>query len=375
MDNSSSILDKVISSKKITEIEQFNPSEVVSLLFKNLTGREEDILRRRYGLLGKEEETLERIGESYKVTRERIRQIEKTAIEKIIQSKNLNEIVGPIERTIFSVLEQRGGIMSEESLLSGLLHVVGDSYSNRQNILFIMSELLKNKFKKIKLNSEFRKSWQIIHAPLNLYKEAIKVIFDIISQYGKPIIASDIIQKFKETDFFSKNSIQLSDETVVSYLEINPKISRNPFDEFGLSEWGSIVPKRMNDKIYLVLKRHGKPLHFTEITEKINEIKFDKRKAYPPTVHNELILNNQYILVGRGIYALKEWGYQPGVVANVLIQILKQENRPLPRGELIKKVLEQRMVKKNTICLALTNRDKFKKLQDDTYVLTDQKEK
>jgi len=138
-----------------------------------------------------------------------------------------------------------------------------------------------------------------------------------------------------------------------------------------LSSWGSVVPKRMNDKIYLVLKRHGKPMHFNEITKKINEVKFDSRKAYPPTVHNELILNKKYVLVGRGIYALKEWGYQPGVVANVLEQILKDEKEPITREELVKRVLEQRIVKKNTIHLALTNKDRFRKLPDERFTLAE----
>jgi hypothetical protein len=371
MDTSNSILDKVISSKKITEIEQFNPTEVVSQLLKNLTGREEDVLRRRHGLLGKEAETLEKIGETYRVTRERIRQIEKTAINKINKSKNFSEVINLVERTVFSVLEQNGGIMAEESMLKKLLYVVGDNYTNRQNILFIISELLNNKFRSIKSDDEFRKSWQIMHAPLHLFREIDKLLFNIISENKKPIIVSDIIQKLKDTDFFQKNSERLNDDTIISYLEINPKISKNPFDEYGLSEWGSIVPKRMNDKIYLILKKYGKPMHFNEITKKINEIQFDKRRAYPPTVHNELILNDKYVLVGRGIYALKEWGYHPGVVANVIKQILKGENHPLSRDELIKRVLKQRIVKKNTICLALTNRTKFKKLSDGSYTLAE----
>ncbi|MBU0597682.1 hypothetical protein KKF61_01645 [Patescibacteria group bacterium] len=143
MDNqfnqSNSILDKIITSKKTTEIEQFNPSEVVTALFKTLSSREEDVLRRRYGLLGKDKETLENIGTSYKVTRERIRQIENTAIHKIKKHKNFYNIISPIESTIFSVLEQHGGIMSEDSLLKTLLQAIGDNKINRQNILFIIS--------------------------------------------------------------------------------------------------------------------------------------------------------------------------------------------------------------------------------------------
>jgi len=371
MEMQNSILDKVISSKKTSEMEQFNPTEIVSSLLKNLTSREEDVLRRRHGLLGKEKETLENIGNSYNVTRERIRQIEKTAISKIKKNKSFSENAGSIERTIFSVLEQHGGIMSEESLLKELLTVPGNNTTNRQNIIFIVSELLNNKFKKIKEDNEYRDSWQLINAPMYLLKESLEILISLIEKYAKPMTLDEVISEFKKSEYYQNNIEQFSDDVIGSYLEISPKISKNPFDEYGLSSWGSVVPKRMNDKIYLVLKRYGKPMHFNEITKKINEVKFDDRKAYPPTVHNELILNKKYVLVGRGIYALKEWGYQPGVVANVLVQILKEEDAPLIREELVKRVLEQRIVKKNTIHLALTNKDRFKKLSDGRFTLVE----
>ena len=92
MDQPNSILDKILYSKKTSEIEHFNPSEVVTELFKNLTSREEDVLRKRYGLLGKERETLENIGISYHVTRERIRQIQAKALEKLRKHTDLKKV-------------------------------------------------------------------------------------------------------------------------------------------------------------------------------------------------------------------------------------------------------------------------------------------
>ena len=112
-------------------------------------------------------------------------------------------------------------------------------------------------------------------------------------------------------------------------------------------------------------------MHFNEITQKINEIGFDHRQAYPPTVHNELILNKEYVLVGRGIYALREWGYKPGVVADVLADIIREVGQPMDREELMKRVMQQRMVKKNTVALALTNKNKFRRLPDGRYDLAE----
>jgi hypothetical protein len=66
-------------------------------------------------------------------------------------------------------------------------------------------------------------------------------------------------------------------------------------------------------------------------------------------------------LIGRGIYGLKEWGYKEGVVADVIRDILT-ESGPLSKDEIIKKVLENRMVKNTTINLALMDKDVFEKV-------------
>ncbi|MBI5038065.1 MAG: hypothetical protein HZC01_05185 [Candidatus Kerfeldbacteria bacterium] len=367
MDDQHSILDRVISSKQSTDIEQFNPTDVVSQLFKSLTPREDDVLRRRYGLSGKPHETLEEIGATYKVTRERVRQIENTAITKIRKSKEFAGIITHIRSAVSSVLDQHGGIMPENLLLQQLLQVVGETDVHRNNLLFIISELLDETFKLIKESAEFRQSWRTVHAPMHLLRDIINESLSIITRIGKPLSATELLAEIKKSTVYNQNQGQLTDEAIIAYVQVGQRISKNPFDEYGISDWGSIVPKRMNDKIYLVLKKAGKPMHFTEITKVINDTKFDNRRAYPPTVHNELILNDHYVLVGRGIYALKEWGYKPGVVAAVLQEILRDAGRPLSRDELVQLVLKQRMVKKNTIHLALTDKSKFTKLPDGTY--------
>ena len=52
-------------------------------LLDELTPRERDVIERRFGLRGREDETLDEIGRSCSLTRERIRQIEASALEKL----------------------------------------------------------------------------------------------------------------------------------------------------------------------------------------------------------------------------------------------------------------------------------------------------
>lgn len=371
MDNQNSILDKVIHSKQTAEIQGFNPSENVSTLLKFLANKEEDVLRRRFGLNGQEKETLESIGQMYQVTRERIRQIESGAIKKIKGLKEFSGISSQMEHVITSVLKRNGSIMEENSLIEQLLRFSSNNEINYNCALFILEELLSTKIKSIHPTLSFKKSWFLPHVSLEFVEQIINKVIEIIKGENKPIVIDQILNKFYAKPALNSDKEKIAQDALKSYIHLSQKIDKNPFDEYGLVEWGTINPKRMRDKIYLVLKKEGTPLHFNKITELINKVKFDNRKAYAPTVHNELILNDDFVLVGRGIYALKEWGYKPGVVADVLVEILKKTKEPLLREELIKRVLEQRIVKKNTIQLALTDKSKFKRLADKRYTLAE----
>jgi len=371
MDQNDSILDKILESKEIEEIEQFRPQEIVETLLKYLTSREKDVMRRRFGLSGNKKETLEKIGDSYKVTRERIRQIENIGIKKLKKLKQFDELVNPFVKTITSMLKKNGGIMGEEILLGELLKLSGDTDESRQCVLFLMERVFKKQFIYQKENSKFYSSWRLPQTNLSLVESTIGEVESYFKKRGKPAKTQTIVEEFRERPFYKQHAYQLSDESLISYMDVSKKIARNPFDEYGLNTWGNVAPKRMNDKIYLVLKKQGKPMHFNKITEMINQLKFDDRPAYPPTVHNEVILNKEYVLVGRGIYALREWGYKPGVVADVIIQVLKTSDRPLTRNEIVDRVLKERIVKKNTIFLALTDKHKFQKHSDGTYSVAD----
>jgi hypothetical protein len=364
-----SILDRVLNRKQTDDIEHFSPLDVLSHLLKNLSSREEEILRRRYGLHAKAPETLEHIGSQYNVTRERIRQIESGAILKLQKYNDAHHAVSPIVDAITAVLDQHGGIMREETLLTQLLGSADDAIASRAATLFIMQFLLKDRVKHFHSTDAYYPAWQLTTAPIHLVDGTVRNVLSILETNGKPIPVKQVLEALRQTPFGLEHQYQLTDTAVLSYVGISTRIAKNPYDEYGLADWGTIVPRRMSDKIYLVLKKAGKPLHFSDITQLINETKFDHRVAYPPTVHNELILNDRYVLVGRGIYALKEWGYKPGVVAEIITEILKREQRPLTRDEIVAEVLKQRMVKRNTIHLSLTNRKKFTKNADGTYSL------
>ncbi|RJR32190.1 hypothetical protein C4569_00545 [Candidatus Parcubacteria bacterium] len=379
MDKENSILDKIIASKQMQDASQFIPSEFVSRLLKNLNNKEREILNKRFGLNGGNKQTLEEIGKSFDITRERIRQIQMTAIRKIKDLQELKTELESIESLISRLLEDWGGLMEENHLIENLLSYSDNSGSNRQAAYFILENLLDEKIDRISKNENLLPGWKSPLVQLEKAMELEDTIHDIIRKENSLLDLSKILKLLKGHDYHKEknayycNYNDLNDEKlsriVEAYLRASKKIDKNIMDEWGLKKWNTVKPKRMSDKVYMILRREKKPLHFKEIANLINQAKFDSKVAHPATIHNELILNDKFVLIGRGIYALAEWGYKPGTVADVIIDILKNSEKPLSKEEITNNVLKSRQVKKSTINLALTDREKFKKTEDSCYTL------
>ncbi|MEK7540126.1 MAG: sigma factor-like helix-turn-helix DNA-binding protein [Patescibacteria group bacterium] len=363
----SSILDRVLISKEETERRQFDPVDVVNTLLRQLSSKEADVLRRRFGLTEQGEETLEHIGNVYQVTRERIRQIEGTSIKKIKQSSIFSDTIRPVEHVVMNVLHQYGGALTDDMLMSRLLQANKDNLMGRKALRFILERLLDEKIDWLAETKKQRATWSVKNPPLEFFHKMAEHLAQLITTKAVPQTFDQLYELFKTQPFFSEHADRTSADVVLSVLHVSQLFDQNPFDEYGLASWGQIVPKRMNDRIYLVLKKHGKPMHFVEIADTITKI--FKKKAYPPTVHNELILNEQYVLVGRGMYALKEWGFKAGVVADIVADVVKRAGKPLTREEVVAEVLKQRLVKRNTVHLALTDKQRFSRTSDGKYQL------
>ena len=365
---SDSILDKVIDSQKSAVAMEFNPEEILNVLLKNLKEREIEVLSLRYGFKDNQKRTLEEIGGKFKVTRERIRQIESSALKKIKSLRNLQEVIKAVEEVVGQVLETYGGVMPENSLIKKILELPGETPAKYAATQFILSKLLNEKLSYLNDDEELHNSWLLPTVSLESIKQSLNSLIDIIKKKNKPITAADLAELVKAENLLAELAAEPEENIIHSLLSTSKKVALNPFNEWGLEFWQTIALKRMSDKIYLVLQKEGQPMHFTAIAKRINEIGFDKKIANPATIHNELILDAKYVLVGRGIYALAEWGYKPGVVSDVITSVLSEAKRPLSREEIIERVMAKRLVKRSTIILALMDKNKFSKNQANEYV-------
>ncbi len=369
--DNNSILDRVIATQIKEEQAQFNPKVTVDNLLEILSKRDKNVLFLRHGLIEDDKKrTLEEIGREYNITRERVRQIEASGIKALKeQLKNEEEYTHSLN-VVEQIIKEQGGVIEENDLVAKIKESVYERVTDNYILFFL--NLIRDRFISISESVKIKPSLRLTDFDVEILYKVLARAEDLMKEVGEILSFDEFWRNFQKTDEFSLYESKIDKEIFLSYIKISKKLKQNPFNYWGLVKWNLITPKRMNDKIYLILKHNEKPLHFRKISEKINETKFDGKKAHPATIHNELILDHsRYVLVGRGIYALKEWGYKPGIVSDVIVEILERSDRPLSRDEIIDEVLKKRIVKKTTIILSLMNKEKFNKLEDNTYQLND----
>lgn len=334
----------------------FKPKQVTKKILSGLQPRAYEVIINRFGLSDDtQRKTLEAIGKKYGITRERVRQIENAAITFIRKSdtfKNENQIFEELKRLV----DTMGAIVSEQELLSNL-----SKDKLTQNYLHFFLTL-GNDFFKHKEDDYFKTHWTINADTADKIRKTLNSIYENLSD-DQLISEGDLISRFLAE--VSELSEQYRNEEIARrWLSISKKLSRNPLGEWGKTASPGIKTRGVKDYAYLMMKKHGSPMHFREVAKAVAET-FGK-KCHIATCHNELIKDKRFVLVGRGIYALAEWGYKTGVVKDVIRDLLKK-NGPMKKEDIIEQVMKERYLKKNTILVNLQNAKYFKKNKNGEY--------
>lgn len=333
-----------------------------SQVLQSLSEKERIVIERRIGLNG-DKETLQNIGNSFKpsITRERVRQIEDAGIKKvgrIIKATDLS-IIQDMAR---EVLSHHGGVLTREKLIAALIKDLNLSKEINAHILEVIVqsdfEIVKSK-PRLGTQTYFtlpdisRKSIDAVH------KEALKIL-----KRRKDVMQRDeLYEQINET--IKEDTWSLSNIFIDSALDIFDDIVKGEDVLIGLTRWKILNPKTLKDKAIYVMKKEKIPMHFIDISNKISEYLWETVKIN--TIHNELIRNEEFILIGRGIYALKEWGFKPGTVLDVILDVLAKNGGPMTTEEIIKKVLKVRNVKKTTIYMNLQNKKAIERVGRNFY--------
>lgn len=335
----------------------FQPKSATKDLLAGLPERSRKVLTDRFGLGGKaQRRTLDAIGKEYGITRERIRQIENHGISLVRDSDTYASFTREWN-DLKAAVAALGGVLAEETILAEL----SKTDTDRNHIVFLLT--VGHFFDDRREDADFRVRWHVDEQLAGAVEAALSKLYAAIER-------DRLMPEAEFLDLFAK---LLKEEGVRNrpaeilprWLSLSKRLGRNPLGEWGRTDSPHVRIKNTRDFAYLTLKRHGSPMHFTEVAKTIE--KLFGRKTHPATTHNELIKDGRFVLVGRGLYALKEWGYEPGVVRDVIVGILKREG-PMTRDEIVERVKRERYVKDATIAVNLQN-SAFTRLPDGKYAL------
>ncbi len=329
--------------------------EALEKVIFDVPSRSQEIIKSRYGITADRPKTLEEIGKDYKITRERVRQIIKEVFKKI-KLKEKEDSFRQTGRKIEFTINQNNGIIKKEDVLYKL---AGKDLKEQNAVRFLL-ECLENIVSR-EIENEMEMSYHTGNFDFSEWQEIKNVAKEILESEKEVIIDDDFYGRFsKKVDSADRNKF-------FNFINVSKEIEKNSFGKWGLSHWGDVNPRVAWQRAYVVLKEIGKPLHFKEIAQFIDKYELSKKKTHPQTIHNELIKNDQFVLVGRGVYALSKWGYKKGTVKDVLEDILKESNQPMERDEILDRISKIRQVKKSTILINLNNF--FEKVEKDKYTV------
>ena len=330
-----------------------NYKQLYTKLVKNVPEKTRGIFERRFGVKTGKPETLESIGQSFSITRERVRQIEEAGFNAI--RKNNKDALEAVFAEFVSYFAKNGGFKKEENALNDL-----GGKNQKPYVLFLLT-LGGDKFSKVCEKKDYFYFWSVLPEAQAKVVQGLNALAVKMQEVRKPMLKAQLVSLAKNAG--------IADNAVASYLEVSKRIQEDKEGNLGLAEWPEIKPRGVKDKAFLVFKKHGKPLHFTEVATLIDKLEYNlpNKKTYAQTVHNELIKDVRFVLVGRGTYALAEWGYYPGTIKEVITKVLKDSKGPTHKDEIVKQVLAQRLVAKNTVLMNLNNKKDFTKDENERY--------
>jgi DNA-binding CsgD family transcriptional regulator len=320
--------------------------------------REREIISRRYGLFDRKE-TLEQIGELLGITRERVRQLEKAVMARLKAMADAGQL--PHVQEVQNVLLNEVEAMGKSARVADLSQRLTKENSRIDQARVSFLAALCPKVAVVEENDHFHHAVGIaeVHDEKQIKDLAAKII-DAIKKIGEPTAIEKVAEEAK-----------LNSAQHVAALASTSKHLASLNGRWGLIKWPTVNPKNIRDKIYVILQEAGKHMHFNEIADAIKQSDFKRKDVTTQAIHNELIKDKRFVLIGRGIYALKEWGYEKGTVADIITEVLKGAGEPLHRDEIVKQVLKSRHVKETTILLNLQGKPQFKRVAKATYALAE----
>lgn len=363
-DEKPSLFDQISSQRLQEDLRRHQPEEIARRVLGTLKkDRDRMVLVKREALFGEEKRTLEEIGQELGITRERVRQIEKSARARLKRPEAAEHLVDS-KMLVTGVLRRHGGLLHEDYLLEEL---GAEADPTRRSSLRFLLGLLEGV--SLVNSDELGPGWHESHLEATTLHLVSSDLRGLLEQEARPVQVDTIISRYQETPGFLAVRDKVNAPILEHLLRITRDIVVTEEGEVGLRHWREVNPRSIRDKTYLILRAAGAPMHFTQIAEALQNSRWQKRPVTRQAVHNELIRDPRFVLIGRGIYGLSEWGHKPGTVSDVITRVLEEAGTPLHKDEIIRRVLKERMVKEATIVLNLQEKTRFVRVKKATYDL------
>lgn len=330
--------------------------------------KERLVLIKKFGLDGEKWIPLQRIGKEYNLTRERIRQIESQALMRfrrlIVGNTTYMEVLDEARK----ILEEHGGFLEEKMLVAKLVNKKLFKFNKQELLLILISDF---DIIYLKRNRFVDKSFYLD----NLYEDVLTRLALMVEEYFEERWKSQEINEFiahMQATFAKEYSdVKFLDQDSFYISFFKSLRSATTFDgKVGLLSFDDVNPRTIKLKLVHILRKVKKPLHYQDIPARIMKV-FPWKNIKVNTVHNELVKNSDiFVNMGLGLYGLKEWWFEWGLVKDIIQRIMKKTDRPMGVKELEKEVLKEKMVSHNTVMINLQkHKDLFERIDKGVYKL------
>ncbi|MDI6777926.1 MAG: sigma factor-like helix-turn-helix DNA-binding protein [Patescibacteria group bacterium] len=353
--------EKTEVSQKIP-VRENDIKNIVEKLLASLSAKQKLVIASRFGIGNGASQTLESIGKNFNITRERVRQIEADAIN-LLKKREKDNSFSDLAGCVKEIIKEKGGICSGGDLIKEVFSLYfGKNQTAAEEARMIEIVFSVSGLKRTKANREMIESWTAPDFDKKYFNEVVSELENVFDKSKTVLNQEEILKKMHYSEF-AKNHPEMKPEHILNFLGISKKFGKNVFDDWGKARWPLVRPRGVREKATLVLMKQRKPLHFREIGRLIEEYGLSQKKVHSQTVHNELIRDSRFVLVGRGTYALRKWGYEEGTVKDVIVALLKSAGGFLLRENIYSAVLKKRKVKRATIAVNLADKKYFEKAE------------
>jgi hypothetical protein len=350
-------MDKGNNITAVSSENSINPENLLHELFSDVDERTMNVISRRYGLLDGEAETLASIGESYNVTRERIRQIQSKAIKRFgrkISSKRYEPTLLLIEENI----RNHSHIITDEEADILVPEIIKSKKYDGSSVMNLLCDLGLYKTCNLKGFTYYTVKSDHLEPAL-----LIPSVIKLLKRSSKPISMENLINEVKKNKKVNAKPEILS-AVLIKVGETDPRIEQIS-NQYILSR---STTSRNIALITKILEDENIPLHFTEIASRVNDqlpksLSLDVRR-----IHGILIESDCFSHTGqRGTYALTLWGFRKDSTLQIAKECILNAGFPVHFDYIYAYISKYKSSTRTSIKALLTQSGEFCEVSKNVY--------